>query len=553
MSALKKKYKNLCTCIIVSDLSDASGSEKQVSSLKNTVKKYHDKLQYKYVKAADSHILLKKEMVDLLDLEGKPYVIVEEISDANKDHTNIKPADNSVIIIKNQKGETQIKKILEMLQETMWNKTTPDNRVDFHVNDGDVRNFNLIMDYDEGKNKILQINITSQYGSTGRKVEEIHNFLVENRHLSYIAYSAYRSDIENAFKIENALQNYMRRFLNRILGRKYAHSALGTLRLIRKIKKIGPDLIHLHNIELNCIHFPMFMKFLKEYGVPVVYTLNDCWAFTGGCHHFTELSCKGYKIGCRECTLDRKHRDIRNRTPERIYDEKNNALHALKDLQIICVSKWIKSCAEQSFMKDLPLQVIYNGVDTSLFKPVISKKREELKISNNDFVILGVANNWDERKGLNTFFKLSLILNPPYRIVLVGLTEDSCPPNILAVPRTDSIQELVELYSCADVLLNASKEETLGLVTAEAMACGTPVIAYQSTVCSEAVSKDTGILLNNSRVEDLLIAIENVRRNGKTKYQKQCVDHIHRNFSKEKMLYHYLKVYDQMIIKSEVV
>lgn len=433
-------------------------------------------------------------------------------------------------IMHNKNGNTQANKVFHMLQTTtIKKKIMNEKRLPI----------------------VLQINITCQYGSTGKIVEEIHNHITKNGFCSSIAYSAFESNLESSFKIENKLENYMRRALNRYMGRKYVHSSLGTLRLIRKIKQLHPDIIHLHNIQQNSIHFPMLLKFLIKYNVPVVYTLHDCWAFTGGCHHFVELECDGYQTGCFDCKLNMKDRDNCNKTTDIIYEEKNNLLHALNKLQIICVSNWLKSCAEISFMKDLPLQVIYNGVDTNIFKPIISNKREELQIGKDEFIILGVANNWDQRKGLNTFFELAVACEKSCRIVLVGISPKNCPPNIIAVERTDNIFELVKFYSCADVFFNASKEETFGLAAAEAMACGTPVIAYDSTACGEVISSDTGILLKSFQMEDLLTAIDNVRKMGKETYSEKCINRINYLFSNEEMLQQYLNLYEQLMSKPD--
>lgn len=400
--------------------------------------------------------------------------------------------------------------------------------------------------------RILQINITYEYGSTGRIVAQLHNVLEKEGYQSFVAYSAFHSTQADTFKIENQFQNYLRRGLNRTLGRRYGHSLLGTRRLIQNIKKISPDLIHLHNIQQNSVDFPRLFKFLKNYDVPVVYTLHDCWAFTGGCYHFTTLGCTGYLTGCKEkgCKLPAKEKDIYNHTTEWVYENKKAAFSSMKNLQVVCVSQWLKSCAEQSLMKNVPLQVIGNGIDTAVFRPVKSKIRSELGLLEEDFVILGVANQW-ENKGLPIFIKLSAILKSPYRIVLVGITEEQCPDNIIAIPRTEDSLELVQLYSMADVFFQASLEETFGLTAAEAMACGTPVITYLSTACSEVADTTTGIQLKTRHKKELLQALETIRVAGKETYSQHCVERIRNHFSKDLMLNRYLKVYEELLKEKE--
>jgi glycosyltransferase involved in cell wall biosynthesis len=715
LAAVKKKYKNVSACIIVPDLPNAFGFANKYPGIKKAVRRYLEKLQYQYAKAADSYVLLAAEMTKPLEIESEPYVVIEGICSlpenesrreencpsgvssrqedlkiilytgalnrrfglenllrafqsipqdnyrlwicgtgeylseiekaagtdgriryfgyvaAGKIHAMQKQAtllvnprpdgeeytkysfpsktleymasgrpvlmfkleaipgeyddylyyfkENTVesmkeailavteksgeelgawgkaayeFVMKHKNGRVQAKKIIDMLQNI-----TGKPRAEYDVSEdlsaeerapevpaADCPNRSRLY-----KKTILQINITCQYGSTGRIAEQIHRKLVGAGCRSLIAYSALSSDLEGSFKIESALQNYLRRGLNRYLGRKYIHSAPGTLRLIRRIKRLKPDLIHLHNIQQNSVHFPLLLKFLKKYGVPVVYTLHDCWAFTGGCYHFTQLGCEGYKTGCDDsiCRLGEEQRDICNRTTRRIYEEKEAALKALERLKIICVSDWLKGCAAQTFMKELVLQVIYNGTDTGCFRPVTGEKRKELGISGEEFVILGAANRWDNKKGLDTFTALARILDKPYRIVLVGLSREKCQENITAVPRTGDREELARLYSCADVFFQASREESFGLAAAEAMACGTPVIAYPSTACGEIITEDTGILLDTGSLEEVLAAIDTIRRNGKMKYTQYCAEHIRRNYSLEEMQKQYLNVYEQLL------
>ncbi len=437
--------------------------------------------------------------------------------------------------IQNKNAATQGQKVLDMLHKAIEQEHEPAN--------------NLM----EKQKTILQVNITCGYGSTGRIVEELHYSILNNGMRSYIAYSAFSSKIKTSFRIENKLENYLRRGMNRIFGRKYIHSAPGTLRLIHKLKKLKPDLIHLHNIQQNSIHFPMLMKFLKNYDIPIVYTLHDCWAFTGGCYHFTSLGCNGYQSGCNEaiCPLKKEDFDLCNQSTSQVYFEKKQALSSLKYLKIICVSNWLMESAKKSYMKVLPLEVIYNGIDINQFRPVSSKKREQYHIQGDDFVILGIANNWDEKKGLATFLELSKSLECPYRIIMIGLNPMDGYDNILSIERTDQVQELVEWYSCADVLFNASKEETFGLVSAEAMACGTPVIAYDSTACGEVVRKECGILLKTECFDELLNALENIRKKGKRYYCNSCRNNIISRFSKENFLNNYMDTYLQMIKEDE--
>ncbi len=392
---------------------------------------------------------------------------------------------------------------------------------------------------------VLQINITCQSGSTGKIVEDIHNYITKQGYQSHIAYSAYQSYLKNSFKIESKFENYLRRALNRYLGRKYLHSAPGTFRLIKNIKRLKPDIIHLHNIQQNSVHFPLLMKFLAKYDAPVVYTLHDCWPFTGGCYHFTASGCTGYRRGCLQCPLDKDKRDICNKSAQKVYAQKDKALHALRRLKVVCISDWQYSCAIQSYLKDLPLRVIHNAVNTKVFRPIEVNLRQELGISEQEFVILGVASVWTNKKGLDIFLRLSQYLSRPCRIVLAGKLNVQVPEQIITFQESSSTIQLVRLYNSADVFFNASKEEAFGLTSVEAMACGVPVIAYNSTACAEVAGPDTGVILNSPHMEELLKAIKLIRENGKASYRENCINRAESLFSRERMLEEYLRCYEE--------
>lgn len=671
---IKNKYKNIHTCIIVTDLPKEYGIHSKNYGARKLIRDFFGDLQFKLVKLQDSYVLLTKNMTKPLKITDKPFVIVEGICNPQPccENTNLSGPYITILYsgaLKQSYGLDKLVKAFQQIKQEnyrLWlcgigdyqmdieQAASEDKRITYYgyvtsdtvqklqqqatllinprPNDGAYTKYSfpsktieymvaskpvlmfkldgIPKEYDdylyyikensvdslkeallnicskskeeleaEGRNayefvtmhkdgkaqankimdmildsketklqiKVLQINITCQYGSTGRIVEELHNFLLENNFSSFIAYSAFSSNLKDSFKIESKFENYIRRAFNRYFGRRYLHSTLGTLRLIKNIKKLHPDLIHLHNIQQNSVHYPMLLKFLKKYGVPVVYTLHDCWAFTGGCYHFTEIGCEGYKYGCLNCKINKKQRDLSTNNTGRIYEIKKKALHDIDNLQIVCVSEWLKTCTEQSFMKDLPQTVIYNGIDTDIFKPEDSNIREKLGITYEEFVILGVVNHWNNKKGLELFAQLAEILQPPYKIVMVGISDKDCPPNVIAVNRTDNLQELVRIYSCCDVFLNASKEESFGLAAAEAMACGTPVIAYSSTACKEVVNSDTGIVLSSFDINELLSAIEQIKMEGKEHYREHCMNRIKNKFSKNKMLENYLAIYTKML------
>jgi putative colanic acid biosynthesis glycosyltransferase len=397
--------------------------------------------------------------------------------------------------------------------------------------------------------KIMQINITCGVGSTGRIAMMLHDECIVNGYEARFAYSAFKPTLPRAFRIETTLQNYMRRGLNKYIGRKQVHATPGTERLIRYIEKEKPDIIHLHNVQQNCVNYILLFEYLKKKQIPIVYTLHDCWSFTGGCYHFTKLQCDQYKNGCHDCPIKLDTDDV-TIGMEKSYAIKQELIGENSNIHVTCVSNWLKESAQASYMRKMTdVRTIYNGVDTSVFKPISSDIRDKLGIANTDFVILGVASYWDERKGLDIFRKLKERLSDDYKIVLVGLSEEQIANTngfAYGLKRTETLSELVELYSCADAFINASIEETFGLTTVEAMACGTPAIVYNSTACPEIVSDDTGFVVE-SNIEEMARAVKVIRNIGKPHYSSKCVERVKTRFDKHIMLDAFMNLYRSIL------
>ncbi len=398
--------------------------------------------------------------------------------------------------------------------------------------------------------KIMQINITCGIGSTGRLSQMLYETSIKNGYEARFAYSAFEPKIANAFPIENKFQNYLRRGLNKFFGSKHLHSKPGTRRLIRYIKKESPDLIHLHNIQQNSTDYRLLFEFLKHSNIPVVYTLHDCWSFTGGCYHFTAAGCTKYRDGCVNCPKNHKLDDVTLDSSSQ-YNAKSELISKNDNIRIICVSNWLRNVAETSYMGKMyhPPQTIHNGIDCSVFFPHNPAKFREKYNLKDTFLILGVSSYWTEEKGIRIFSDLADRLQAPYKICLVGTCDSKLlddDDRFILIKRTDNIEQLSEIYSAADVFVNASIEETFGLTTAEALACGTPAIVFNSTACPEVVDSKSGIVCEIG-VEPLARAVDEIRIRGKSTYSSACVERIRNNFTKEIMLNKYFELYYKLI------
>ncbi len=358
--------------------------------------------------------------------------------------------------------------------------------------------------------KLIQINTTANWGSTGRIAEEIGLLVQSKGWESYIAYSRGTTSQSHLIKIGNKKDMYLHGLQTRILDNHGLASRQATCRLVEHLKEIRPDIIHLHNIHGYYLNYPILFNYLKEANVPVVWTLHDCWSFTGHCAYFSYEKCEQWKTGCSQCLYKHKYprslfvsRSIQN------YKQKKNYFTALRQLVIVPVSEWLSNLLRESFFQHYDIRVIQNGIDLSIFKP--SKNNLLFQNLHFKYIVLGVASVWEERKGLNDFIRLRKLLSEDYIIVLIGLTSkqiNSLPTGFIGIQRTNNINELASYYSTANVFLNPTWEDNFPTTNLEALACGTPVITYRTGGSIEAVDDKTGIIVEPGNVKQLAEKIQ---------------------------------------------
>lgn len=396
--------------------------------------------------------------------------------------------------------------------------------------------------------KVLQINSYSN-GSTGTIAKSIHNALKKNGDESVFAYGIGNSS-ETDFKIGTELDFKLHTYGTLLTGLHGYFSKNNTKKLIDFIKKENPDIIHLHNIHGGYINLQVLFNFLKIYNKKVVITLHDCWLFTGKCYHFYEAGCEKWKEKCGNCPQTAMYpKSLFFDRTEKMLADKKVLLKDFPNLHVIAVSNWLGDVAKESFLGEYPISVIYNGVDTSFFFPQDTAEIENKYNLNGKFVILGVASSWSTDKGLQDFIKLSEKLQENEVIVLVGVTEEiksNLPANCIGITRTENKTKLAKLYSRADVFVNFSAQETFGMVTAEAMACGTPVIVSSTTACPEIVCDGTGFVAEPHNIEQISNYIDKIRRRPRGYYRDACVTHVKKNYTVEKMTASYINLYKNM-------
>lgn len=396
--------------------------------------------------------------------------------------------------------------------------------------------------------RVLQINSVCGIGSTGRIATDIDKILKNQGYESYIAYGrGMARDCDTSIKVGNNIDNYVHVAKTRIFDIHGLGSKKATSDFIGKVEELNPDIIHLHNIHGYYLNIEVLFQYLKSANKPVIWTLHDCWAFTGHCTHFDYVGCTRWKTGCFKCPQKSSYpSSIAIDNSKKNFLMKQKFFTGVKNLTVVTPSNWLAGFVKQSILGEYPIEVINNGIDLGTFKPTEGSFRELYKL-NNKFIILGVASNWEERKGLDYFIQLSKKIKSDDMIVLVGLNDkqlNKLPPNIIGIKRTNSVKELAEIYSSADVFVNPTLEDNFPTTNLEALACGVPVITFNTGGSPECIFENCGYIVEKENLNNLLEKIETIKAKGKSSYSKFCINTANERYDKNSRFSEYIKLYE---------
>lgn len=397
--------------------------------------------------------------------------------------------------------------------------------------------------------RILQVNAIYGSKSTGTIVKDIDLLLQSESHESYVAFQKSTEVPTNGYKIGNKLDYKIHALLTRLLGKQGYFSIASTKKFLKYIDKIKPDIVHLHNLHSNYINLNMLLEYLAIKNIHTVITLHDCWFFTGKCFHYQVANCNKFKDSCGDCPL------LKNDVPSWFFDptaqvlsDKKKLFNNIKSLTVVGVSNWISSEAKKGIFKDKDVVTIHNGVDINIFRPTSSKIREKLGLKD-EFVILGSADKWLNPLNRQVFNYIISNITPEMKIVIFGCNKDQqkqLPESVIGIGYITDRNEMAKIYSMADVFVNLTLEEALGLVNIESLACGTPVITYESGGSPETISERTGIVITKGDKEALLKAILKIKDRGKTFYEQKCLNHVEKNFIVEDRYKEYVDLYNEI-------
>lgn len=398
---------------------------------------------------------------------------------------------------------------------------------------------------------IVSLNLGNR-GSTGHIMRNISALAEQSGYVAYQAYPGSRINLpfkERDIVLCNFLTFKMNRELAKWTGFNGCFAILTTLRFLYKLDKIKPDIIHFHNLHNSYVNLPMLFGYVRSHHIQVVWTLHDCWPFTGRCPHFTMIRCDKWETGCGNCPYPKVQ------YPPSAFDRtawlwrmKKEWFTGVERMIIITPSYWLADLVKRSFLREYPVRVIHNGIDLSIFKPTSGDFRVQYGIGNK-FMLLGVADSWDVRKGLDVFLELFKRLDPmKYQIVLVGTNDGvdkQLPDGIISIHRTQDQEKLAKIYTAADLFVNPTREDNFPTVNIEALACGTPVITYRTGGSPESLDETCGSVVECDDMETLEQEIKRIQ--SEIPYsRKSCLIRAGQ-FDKNRTFREYIEVFDEAI------
>lgn len=401
--------------------------------------------------------------------------------------------------------------------------------------------------------KLLQINVTVNSGSVGRMTEDIANVAISSGYKSFISYGRNNNGSSSSLvRIGNNMDVFLHGFFTRIFDKHGLYSKRATKKYIRKIEDIKPDIVHIHNIHGYYLNYEILFKYLNRLNIPIVCTFYDCWPITGHCTYFDFVGCTKWQTECNSCPNKKAYpKSVLFDNSRNNFIKKKEIFSSCNNLTIVVNSVWLSKIVASSFLQKMRLRIINTGIDLKKFQPSYSKDiLQKYAIPEDKFIILGVANNWNRRKGLDDFLQLSRCNDETFVIVLIGLSKNQqkkLPENIIGVLRTESTEELSQFYSTADIFVNPTWADNYPTTNIEALACGTPVITYNTGGSPEILSEDTGFVIEKGDITGIKQVINKVRGLGKDYFSEKCRRRAIELFNKDDRYNEYITLYNSLL------
>ncbi len=397
---------------------------------------------------------------------------------------------------------------------------------------------------------IFQICVEPNKGSVGRIAEQIGLKMKYNGWSSYIAYGRPGLISDSILiKIGNFIDIVYHLIITRLFDRHCFGSRIATKKLVKKIETLNPDVILLHHIHGYFVNIDVLFSYFLKKRKKVYWIFHDCWAFTGHCAYFDYVKCDKWKTECNNCVQKREYpKSIFLDRSKQNFIFKKSILESYPNLNIISVSNWMTDLVKVSFLRNHNLFTIHNGIDLDKFHRIPDVTETIVKYNiQSKYIILGVASLWEKRKGLDEFIKLRSQLDDNILIILIGLTEKqikTLPNGIFGIKRTESIKELATFYSLANVYVNLTLEDTYPTTNLESIACGTPVITYDTGGSKESIIENSGIVVEKGNINEVSRAINTILSYGSNYFTNDCRSVAEKYFDSELCFEKYLRLFN---------
>lgn len=399
--------------------------------------------------------------------------------------------------------------------------------------------------------KIAQIDVNFQFSSTGKIVADLVACLKKDGNSTLACFGrGMNPEIEHVHKISSGLEVALHALGTRLTGYTGCYSFFATRQLIRLLKEYQPDVVHLHDLHGYFVNIGELVEYLKLIKMPTVWTFHCEFMYTGKCGY--AFDCNKWKSHCDNCPMLQTYPTswFFDKTSD-MFEKKRQMFDGFDNLCLTAPSKWLANRMQESpIVGNKSIAVVLNGLDTDIFFPRESiSLREKLDLTGR-YVVLSVGSNlFSEIKGGHYVLQLAE-RNPDINFVMIGVGEAPklIPPNIMLLQKIGDQNLLATYYSMADLLLLTSAKETFSMVCAESLACGTPVIGFDSGAPKEVAPLRFGEFVPHQDIDALDTLLKRVRC-GQIKMcsSQECREFAVQNYAKEVMANKFKAIYRKML------
>ena len=398
--------------------------------------------------------------------------------------------------------------------------------------------------------RLLQINCVFAAGSTGKIVYAIHEYAKKLDDESFVIFGrGPKSTDPHVFRNTPWIVRKAQSFRSRITGFPYGGCIWGTARALQIIRKVNPDIVHIHCMNAYMVNIYRILEYLKKNHIPTVLTNHAEFMYTGGCTH--TVDCDKWLTGCHTCDKISKEHPISyffDRT-EKEWILLKHAYEGFEKLTVCCVSDWVRERACQSpFYAAHPVITVLNGLNTDVFHYTDpSRLRKELGLEGKKIVVHVTPDFYSVIKGGQHVIEMANRF-PDVEFVIVGsdAKDESIPANCHFIGKITDQALLAQYYSMGDVCLLTSVRETFSMVCAESLCCGTAVVGFKSGGPELISLPGYSAFVEQGKDEQLENALREMLN---TAYSKEATsEEAIKAYGQDTMCKNYYKVYKDMLL-----